>query len=38
MEQVDDEKIIRHREPFGVHALDTSYPNGLNQWEIYAAY
>ena len=36
--QVDDEKLLRLREIFWAHKLDTFYPNGLNQREIYAAY
>ena len=35
IEQVDDE---RQRELFWAYKLDTFYPNGLNQGEIYAAY
>ena len=38
IEQVDDEKFLRQRELFWAHKLDTFYPNGLNQREIYAAY
>ena len=38
IEQVDDEKFLRQRELFWAHKLDTIYPNGLNQREIYAAY
>ena len=38
IEQVDDEKFLRQRELFWAHKLDTLYPNGLNQREIYAAY
>ena len=38
IEQVDDEIFLRQRELFWAHKLDTVYPNGLNQREIYAAY
>ena len=38
IEQVDNEKFLRQRELFWAHKLDTFYPNGLNQREIYAAY
>ena len=38
IEEVDDEKFLRQRELFLAHELDTFYPNGLNQSEIYAAY
>ena len=38
IEQVDDEKFLRQRELFWAHKLDTFYPNGLNQRDIYAAY
>ena len=31
--QVDDEKLLRLREIFWAHKLDTFYPNGLNQRE-----
>ena len=38
IEQVDHEKFLRQRELFWAHNLDTFYPNGLNEREIYAAY
>ena len=37
-EPVDDEKLLRQRELFWTRKLDTFYPNGLNQREIYGAY
>ena len=36
--KVDDENFLRQRELFWVHKLDTFYPNGSNQREIYTAY
>ena len=38
IKKVDEEKFLRQRELFWAHKLDTFYPNGLNQGEIYAAY
>ena len=34
IEQVDDEKVLRQRELFWAHKLDTFYPNGLNQRDL----
>ena len=38
IEQVDDEKFLRQREPLCAHKLDTIFPNGSSQREIYVAY
>ena len=38
IQQVGNDKFLTKRELFWVHKLDTFYPNGLNQREIYAAY
>ena len=38
IEQVDNEKFLRQKDLFWAHKLDTFYPNGLNQREIYATY